>query len=240
VLTVDFDRLGVRPGDRVLDVGCGTGRHCFEAVKRGAAVVGVDLRAEGLRQARDWMGAMAAAGESAAAGSVVRGDALRLPFPDQAFDHIIASEVLEHITFDSLAIAEIARVLRPGGGLAVSVPRWFPERVCWALSGEYHSNPGGHVRIYRREALKRRVTARGFEAHGVHHAHALHSPYWWLRCLLGERSRLASGYHRLLVWDIERRPRALRALERVLDPALGKSLVLYFVKRSARELRRAA
>ena len=52
-------------------------------------------------------------------------------------------------------MAELARVLRPGGTLAVTVPRWFPERVCWALAEEYHAPavPGGHVRIYRRRRL---------------------------------------------------------------------------------------
>lgn len=221
MLTIDFDRLGVSPGERVLDIGCGTGRHCFEALKRGAIVFALDMREEDLRQARDWMNAIATGGHA------VRADALRLPFPDAGFDHVIVSEVLEHIPQDEAAMAEIARVLRPGGSCAVSVPRWLPERVCWALSHEYHSNPGGHVRIYRAGQLVAKLTAAGFEVQGRHHAHALHSPYWWLRCLLGESRRVCRAYHRFLVWDIEKRPRLLRALERALDPLLGKSLVVY-------------
>jgi hypothetical protein len=107
------------------------------------------------------------------------------------------------------------------------VPRWLPERVCWALSTEYHSNPGGHVRVYRGRELAAKLTAAGFEVRASHHAHALHSPYWWLRCLLGESRAVCRAYHRVLVWDIEKRPRLLRALERALDPLLGKSLVVY-------------
>ncbi len=232
MLTVDYDRLGVRPGDRLLDLGCGTGRHAFEALRRGARVVALDLGREDLLQARDWMAAIAAAGEAppAAAGLAVQGDALRLPFPDGAFDRVIVSEVLEHIPDDVAAIREVQRVLRPGGTLAVTVPRWFPERVCWLLSEEYHTNPGGHVRIYRASELRAKLRAAGIAITGGHHAHALHAPYWWLKCAVGVRRDehvLARLYHSLLVWDITSRPAVMSLSERALNPVLGKSVVVY-------------
>jgi len=217
LLTVDYDRLGVRPGDLLLDLGCGTGRHTREAVRRGARAVALDLRADDLQTARD--GALA-----------VQGDALALPFPGATFDRVIASEVLEHIPEDGAAIAELRRVLKPGGRLAVTVPRWFPERVCWALSDEYHSNPGGHVRIYRASELRAQLEAHGLQVLGGHHAHALHAPYWWLKCACGVRNEsafLPRQYHRMLVWDIVRPNPVLRRLERGLNPLLGKSLVAY-------------
>ena len=119
--------------------------------------------------------------------AAVTGDALALPFADASFDRLIAAEVLEHVPDDRAAIAELARVLRPGGRLAVTVPRWFPERVCWALSSDYHAPavPDGHVRIYRRRVLAARLEAAGLRVDGASYAHALHSPYWWLRCLVG-------------------------------------------------------
>ena len=52
-------------------------------------------------------------------------------------------------------------MLKPGGRLAVTVPRWLPEQVCWALSDEYHANEGGHIRIYHADELRDKVTARG-------------------------------------------------------------------------------
>ena len=232
MLTVNYDRLGLRPGDLVLDLGCGTGRHAFEALRRGARVVALDLGREDLAQARDWMAAMAEAGEAPApaSGFAVQGDALRLPFPDGVFDRVVVSEVLEHIPDDRGAIAEIRRVLRPGGTLAATVPRWFPERVCWMLSEEYHSNPGGHVRIYRASELREKLAAAGFRVVAEDHAHALHAPYWWLKCAVGVRRDdhpLARLYHRLLVWDITTRPALTRLLEGALNPLLGKSVVLY-------------
>ncbi len=232
MLTVDFDRLGLRPGDLVLDAGCGTGRHACEALRRGARVTALDLGSGDLRQARDWMAAMRQAGECPAGADAlaVQADARWLPFPDAAFDRVIVSEVLEHIAEDITVLREVRRVLRPGGTIAVTVPRWFPERICWLLSEEYHSNPGGHVRVYRASELRSKLELAGFRVAGQHHAHALHSAYWWLKCAVGprnERNPLARLYHRFLVWDITSRPALTRCLERLLNPLLGKSVVLY-------------
>jgi SAM-dependent methyltransferase len=236
VLTVDYDRLGLRPGDRVLDLGCGLGRHAFEAARRGARVVALDAREEELRGVLATFLAMFAAGEldpDACSAGVVCADALCLPFDDETFDRVIAAEVLEHIPQDMAAMAELARVLRPGGTMAVTVPRCGPEVVNWLLSDAYHDVAGGHVRIYRRSTLIERLSRRGFVPLGHHYAHGLHTPYWWLRCLVGpgeDANPAVAAYHRLLVWEIMKRPRTTRIAARVLDPLIGKSLVAYFSK----------
>jgi len=84
----------------LLDLGCGFGRHAFEAARRGAKVVALDAGDDEVAGVRDTFGAMADAGEldaQRARVGAVQGDALHLPFPDGTFDRIIASEVLEHI-----------------------------------------------------------------------------------------------------------------------------------------------
>ena len=240
MLTVDFDRLGIRVGSRVLDLGCGQGRHAFEALRRGAQVVAADLDDEALADVDAMAEAMAEAGEVPTGGglTIQRADALHLPFEDGAFDVVIVSEVLEHIPNDLAAIAEIQRVLRPGGLAAITVPRNLPERVCWALSEEYHNNPGGHVRIYRGDELLGRLCDAGLVPRGRDHAHALHSPYWWLKCAVGVRrddALLPSLYHRFLAWEMVSRPAWSRLLERGLNPVLGKSLVLYMSKPAAEQ-----
>jgi len=236
VLTVDYDRLDLRPGMTVLDLGCGEGRHAFEAYRRGARVVAVDWGLPEVETTKRWLGAIAAAGEAGRAGDgaaaryeVVRGDLTALPVPDASVDRVIASEVLEHIPDDTTAVAEIARVLKPGGRVAVTVPRHGPERICWALSDAYHANEGGHVRIYTAGALRTRLAAAGLVPGGRHHAHALHAPYWWLKCAVGVHRdpAVVRAYHRLLVWDLMERPWLTRAAERLLDPLFGKSLVVY-------------
>lgn len=231
MLTVDYDRLDVRPGMTVLDLGCGEGRHAFEAYRRGAHVVAVDWGVHEVGTTKRWLGAIAAAGEApdCARYEVVRGDLTALPVPDGSVDRVIASEVLEHIPDDVTAFAEIARVLKPGGRLAVSVPRFGPERICWALSDDYHANEGGHVRIYTRGVVRTRLAAAGLTPGAMHHAHALHAPFWWLKCAVGVDRDTAAvrAYHRMLVWDLVRRPWPTRAAERLLDPLFGKSLVVY-------------
>lgn len=234
MLTFDFDRFDVGAGTRLLDVGSGMGRHCFEALRRGADVVAADLDADALAAVGAMAAAMADEGEAPATASftAVRADARRLPFGDASFDRVVASETLEHIADDSVAMGEIARVLRPGGRAVVTVPRWWPEAVCWALSKEYHSNEGGHVRIYKTPQLKRRLARTGLHVDGVEHAHALHSPYWWIKCAVGpsRESLLPKLYHRFLVWDMTARPPVTRLLERALNPVLGKSVVVYLEK----------
>jgi SAM-dependent methyltransferase len=235
LLTVDFAKFPINPGDRVLDLGCGAGRHAFEAYRRGARVVAVDLDFKELAPVSDMFAAMRAEGDTRPPGqaAAVTADATRLPFPDAAFDCVIVAEMLEHIPDDDAALKEIARVLRPGGTLAVTVPAWLPERICWALSSEYHEVPGGHVRIFTRAELTAKLTAAGLAPTGGHHAHGLHSPYWWLKCAVGvqdDAHPAVRGYHRLLVWDIMRKPPLTRLTEAALNPVIGKSLVVYAKK----------
>ena len=120
--------------------------------------------------------------------------------------------------------------------MAVTVPRCVPEAINWALSDEYHDTPGGHERIYRRSTLERRLSSTGLRPAGHHHAHGLHSPYWWLRCLVGpsnDSHPAVEAYHKVLVWDIVKAPFLTRTADRVLSPVIGKSLVLYLTKPAA-------
>jgi cyclopropane fatty-acyl-phospholipid synthase-like methyltransferase len=232
MLTVDFDRFRLEPGHRLLDMGCGGGRHAFAAMKRGAHVVALDYSEGDLKDVRNTIGAMLVEREISAdlPWATVNGDARCLPFADESFDRVVASEVLEHLWDLDAAIAQLVRVLKPGGRIAVTVPTRWPERVCWALDANYHDTPGGHVRIFRQHELEQKLEAAGLILRGSHHAHALHSPYWWIRCAGGVNrpDRWAPRrYHDFLVWQLTKNPRWLASVDRVLNPVLGKSLVIY-------------
>jgi len=234
MLTVDYERLGVEPGMRVLDLGAGFGRHAFATARRGANVVAADLAASEMGETKDTFAAMYLDGEIPAGTSTtcVRADGLRLPFADGSFDRIIASEVLEHVPDDLAVMAELFRVLRPGGRLAATVPSAVPEQICWWLNEAYHApiSEGGHVRIYGLPELRTKLADTGFEPGDTHRAHALHSPYWWLKCAVGldnGDNRAVKAYLKLLTWDIVEAPRLTRTAERILNPVLGKSLVIY-------------
>jgi SAM-dependent methyltransferase len=190
-----------------------------------------------LIETRTVFGAMQRRGEAPPGmlATAVNGDATRLPFADGSFDRIIASEVMEHVPDDLAALDELTRVLRPGGTIAITIPSWFPEKVCWAITDEYHAPfvEGGHVRIYTEGEMRRKMHGAGLAPTGAHNAHALHSPYWWLRCAVGptnDTNPLVRAYTRLLEWDIVSAPAATRVTERVLNPVLGKSLVVYATK----------
>lgn len=237
MLTVDYDRLGLAPGDRLLDLGCGAGRHAFEALRRGARVVAFDYDEAELKDVSAMAAAMDAAGDIPASGrsTTTRGDATRLPFPDGAFDRVIAAEVLEHVDDDMGAIRELVRVLRPGGTIAATVPAFLPERISWAITEEYHAPfvPGGHVRIYTQAELRNKLGTAGTEPYARHKEHGIHAPYWWLKCAVGptnDEHALVRAYHQILCWDIGGdRPwsRFTRAADWALTPLIGKSLVVY-------------
>lgn len=245
MLTVDYDRLKVEAGERLLDLGCGFGRHSYEALRRGADVVACDLARPEVENVRNLARLLVTEQELEVEvmAAVLQGDAVKLPFSDNSFNKVIASEVLEHVIDDDAAFAELARVLLPGGRLAVTVPGWLAETVCWKLSSDYHAPavPGGHVRIYRRRDIYRKLAAAGLQPGEWHRAHALHTPFWWLRCVVGpnreiHENRVVRAYHRLLEWDIVKQPTVTALAERLLNPMLGKSLVVYADKPRAARL----
>ena len=234
MLTIRFNRLGLRPGDKFLDAGAGFGRHAFEAARQGATVFALDYASDEVVMTRNTFGAMLEAKEitDTAYGGVLRGDATKLPFEDNTFDCVVTSEVLEDIQDDVSVLPELHRVLKPGGSLGVTVPSWWPEKINWMLSDEYHApkSVGGHVRIYSATELKAKLRSAGLEVIDSHHAHALHSPYWWLKCAVGPRNNdhsLVKKYREFLEWDIMTQPRSMQVAERALSPLMGKSFVVY-------------
>ncbi|MCL1833201.1 MAG: class I SAM-dependent methyltransferase, partial [Leptospirales bacterium] len=150
MLTIDFDRLTVKEGDTVLDAGCGLGRHSIESMRRGASVFCMDLDLDSLLKTRYTLADMKLQGRAAGNSGFLThvGDALNLPFKDETFDKIICSEVMEHVDDDRKACSELARVLKKNGRIAITVPTFFSEMIYDALTYEYFTSPGGHVRKY--------------------------------------------------------------------------------------------
>jgi len=234
LLTVDLERLRVRSGEKVLDAGCGEGRHCFGALDRGAHVVGLDLDLASLKTNADHLRRRAA--ECSRLGALVHGNAFRLPFADGIFDKVICSEVMEHVHDYRRAARELARVTKPGGCLAVTIPTATSENLYLRVGDDYFESPGGHIRIFRPRQLALGLAEAGLATIGVGFAHALHTPYWVLRSIAGlpraDANPLVQLYRRFLL--LATRSNFLTGLEGVLNYCFPKSLILYAEKRQPR------
>lgn len=231
--TINFGHLPLKSGDTLLDLGCGEGRHAIGAIfhKPDIYVAAIDLSFKDLSTAKSRHHDFDP--HAAKRCLYANANGFSLPFADNSFDHVVCSEVLEHIHDYQKALNEINRVLKPGGTLNISVPRYWPEKICWLLSEEYYNVEGGHIRIFNSQALKNDIKNLSYIFQNHHWAHALHVPYWWLRCAFwskGDNFLLTRWYHKLLVWDLLKRPLLTRMLDRVLNPVMGKSIVMYFVK----------
>ena len=235
MITIDFNRLTIDKGTRILDIGCGEGRHTLTACQYPDTIcVGADFGFNPLLETQKKIGFHRHFGDiQCRQVDLSCMDITCMPFKDNSFDIVICSEVLEHINDDTRAISELFRILKPGKTLAISVPRFWPEKICWMLSDEYANTDMGHVRIYRKKPLIEKIKSFGLNFVSSHFAHSLHSPYWWLKCLSGPSrtdSTPVNLYHQLLVWDLMKKPKLTAYLDRFLNPLAGKSLVLYFTK----------
>jgi SAM-dependent methyltransferase len=128
----------------VLDLGCGTGLMLENLVREGYGVLGLDIRPEGLYAAHEAVPSMV----------LLQGEAACLPFKENSFAGVLLLDVLEH-TDDALVMAEVQRVLRPGGLVVISVPA-----MPWLWS--YRDVAAGHLRRYTRKQLTRLIHVAKF------------------------------------------------------------------------------
>lgn len=231
--TIKYKKLNLESDQLLLDMGCGEGRHSIGALlETSANVIGLDLSFKDLSIANSRLNDFDLSSLDTFCTFGV-GNINSIPLESASLDAVMCSEVLEHVDSPEESIQELIRVLKPGGVMALSVPRYLPELICWKLSKDYSKTPGGHIRIFRHNQLKNLGINNGLEYQSFHWAHGLHSPYWWLQCLFWktrETSHIVKLYHRLLVWDLMKRPLFTKILEAILQPLIGKSLVIYFKK----------
>ncbi len=232
MVTVDFHELKLRPNSLILDAGCGSGRHLRALAKLpDLKIIGIDRNGSDLNDALTALKNMPDALSDNYLVSCA--DIKNLPFASASFDCVICSEVLEHIPEHENALKELVRILKPQGDLVVSVPRYFTEKICWLISTAYHNEEGGHVRIYKKKKLQKMLANQGVKCWKINYKHALHAPYWWLKCLVGlknEKNVFIRYYKKFLEWDIMSKPRSVRVMESILNPLIGKSIVFYLKK----------
>jgi len=230
MLTVDFDLLDVRPGHVFLDAGCGAGRHSYEAFRRGAKVVAMDYNLDECKKVLySFSGAREEDREKGGTWHMVHSDVLCLPFGGESFDRIICAEVCEHLHEDLRALQGLARTLKKGGRIAITVPTTFTEAAYGRIEPFYFENPGGHVRIFTPWELAKKIRASGLKIYAIRHAHGFHSLYWLLRCIFGleDEDHPISGAYRKFLDMVIRSRFMLGVEEKLFDWVCPKSLVFY-------------
>ena len=234
MLTFDFNRININPEGTMLDLGCGEGRHIFGLMEKfpDLKCIGLDPHIESLEKAFEGLKFLESISNSKT--NFLSGSAYSLPFSDDSFDLVVCSEVLEHLHDYKDAIKEINRVLKPGGQFLASVPAEFPEKICWLLSEAYQNQPGGHLRIFKKNKLIKEVAEHNFSFESSQRFHSIHSAYWWLRCLFWksqESNIIIKGYKKVLERHILKKPFFLDLIDKIFNPILGKSIAFYFVKK---------
>ena len=209
MLTFNFNKINVNPEGTMLDLGCGEGRHIFGVMEQfpDLKCIGLDPHIKSLEKAKEGLEFLESISNRKT--NFLSGSAYSLPFNDNSFDLVVCSEVLEHLHEYKDAIKEISRVLRPGGQFLASVPAELPEKICWYLSEEYQNQPGGHLRIFKKNKLIEDITDLNFVFKSSQRFHSIHSPYWWLRCFFWvcqETNPLIKIYKKILERHILKKP----------------------------------
>lgn len=228
---IDPQKLCLTPGARLLDVGCGTGRHLLELRHLPGCFVGLDMSRDDLRALHYKLTVMERERPVSATINSVQGDGERLPFADGLFDCVICTETLEHVPDDRLVARELVRVLRPGGTLVISVPDEYSERILWKISYRYRNTPGGHVRIYRRDDIKRLMGESGARPYAIEFRHSLEAVRWIVHSTIDKEWGKPGRISRFLRWLLDtpshRNWRGLAWFDELANHALPKSIVIY-------------
>jgi ubiquinone/menaquinone biosynthesis C-methylase UbiE len=229
--SIDPALLDVQAGDRVIDLGCGTGRHVLELSKRPGVIHGADISRHDLRVARYLLEIMRRRDEVRARVHWLQMAGERLPFRDAAFDRVICTETLEHVDDDSVLARELVRVLKPGGILAVSVPDEYSEKVFWKLSKNYRTHAGGHVRVYERTRIVALLRSAGLRPYAVRYRHSLETLYWLSHIAFwsdwGKQGPITRAFRNALDSSRARKSRIVTLLDDIGNRVLPKSIVVY-------------
>jgi SAM-dependent methyltransferase len=229
--SIDPALLDIAPTDRVIDLGCGTGRHVLELSKTPSDIIGADISRTDIRAGRYLLEIMRRRDEVKARVHWLQTAGERLPFKDGAFDRVICTETLEHVDDEHVLARELARVLKPGGILAISVPDTYSEKIFWKLSKNYRTHAGGHVRIFGRSEIVELMRTSGLEPYAVRYRHSLETVYWLSHVAFwsdwGKQGPITSAFRRILDSKRARESGIITALDDIGNRILPKSIVVY-------------
>ena len=165
-----IQQLELKKGDKVLDLGCGNGYYPYllSRIPLNLKITGIDSHLNAIEDAKRDVGEKNA--------KFIIGNAEKLPFPENSFDKIVMSEIIEHVRDDIMVLKEARRVLKPGGILVLTTPNknypflWDP--INWFLehffnfhikSGFFSGIWNQHIKLYKPEEIGKRLEEVGFK-----------------------------------------------------------------------------
>lgn len=167
-----FLASGLRPGARVLDVGCGRGVILTPLADKGLEVHGVEVNEH------------ASAGADSRASIRIAPDLGEAGYDDGYFDEVIVWHVLEHLPDPGATLAEIHRILRPGGRVIIAVPNFASAQARWSGAAWFHLDLPRHLHHFPLPALEQLLTDSGFEVTSRHHFSLRQNPFGWIQSAL--------------------------------------------------------
>jgi SAM-dependent methyltransferase len=173
-----FLMRGLKPGAKILDVGCGRGVLLRAFADMGYEAHGVEVSET------------AAEGVDPRAQVRIASHLRDAKYPAGYFDRVVIWHVLEHLTDPRETIVEIERILRPGGRMIVAVPNFSSMQSRWAKEAWFHLDLPRHLYHFPSQALKRLVEACGFECRAMHHFSLRQNPFGWVQSALNRNTSI--------------------------------------------------
>lgn len=229
---INLNLLKLRKGDKVLDLGCSYGEQALKIAQEGLVVFGIDKNKQAIKQFNR------SVKQSNARCVGVVGDIKKMPYSDDQFDAVVATEVLEHVSEPKKAVKELSRVLRHGGYICVSVPTKISEDVFRALHPTWVED-STHINVFSNKQIIALFKQEGFTIEIVENQNFEWSFFWLIHSFLKSRfeptgtpienHKVSEIYFR--VWDYIRRFRMEKFLLWLGNNIFPKSYYIYAVKK---------
>lgn len=228
---INLDLLKLKKGDKVLDLGCSFGEQAMRIAKEGLVVYGMDKSKEAIRQFKE------SAKKENVKCMAIEGDIKKIPYADNYFDAVIATEVFEHVQEPEEAINESLRVLRPGGHICISVPTPISERIFKFLHPNWVKN-SEHINIFSKKQISTLLKQVGFGIERIENQNFEWSIFWIIHSFFKtrfdstgtplENHKVSVNYFK--VWDYIRKFRMEKLFLWFGNKIFPKSYYIYAVK----------
>lgn len=223
--------LNIKKGDRVLDVGCSYGEQALMLTKNGLNVTGIDIS----KKLIDKLNKNAKKDRLNCKG--IAGNIEKMPFKNNFFDGVIATEIFEHVKHPEYAVKECFRVLKKSGRICVSVPTSSSEKIFSYLHPNWVKN-SGHINVFSKKEISNILTNAGFKILKNETQNFEWSVFWLIHCLIRsnfddtgapkENTWASEIYFK--IWNYLYKLRIGKGLMAIGNYIFPKSVYIYLVK----------